>query len=462
MPALNSTVLKSTMLKSKLQRLFCSTALSLRCAALVPGLLFPGLLVADAADCEAALVGPVLSGDGDPAYRPPGLRPVGPGYVDEEYILYCDSPDQAWRTVVNVRRPADLGSQRSRTVIVEPTHPGNIWPVTSTAAAYIEAAGHAAVAASSSAFAVDRLVRPANPERYADLDVPQGDTAESEILARLGTLIKTEGVAGIEASSVILGGYSNTAARVRTYIEQRHDSARMPDGSAIFDGYYPGQTAVGTAPTAIGNLDVPVVEIQGERELIAMFDRHEAGLTYRREDSDSYRLYEVPGMSHIDTSNVGRYTFPPAWCGIEEPAEIPLGYLWGNTLDLLVRWIELGETPPKAERIELQADGRTIARDEFGNARGGYPLVHIQVPVKQYLTVSENEPEFPSARCDMIGPQYYLSPEVLSKRYEDEDAYLSEFDQTLNFLVFEGWYLAPFVDELRGRSRGWAGRAFGQ
>ena len=45
--------------------------------------------------------------------------------------------------------------------------------------------------------------------------------------------------------------------------------------------------------------------------------------------------------------------------------------IWAIAFDNLVRWISKGVTPPRAPRIELEADGRTVKRDANGNALGG-------------------------------------------------------------------------------------------
>ena len=98
-------------------------------------------------------------------------------------------------------------------------------------------------------------------------------------------------IVGGPVRHAVLGGYSNTGPVVRQYIASKHEQARLAGDAPVFDGYFPVQTAVGSAPTAIPDLDVPVIEIQGESEVIRTFQRGFDHLGYRRPDSDSYRLY---------------------------------------------------------------------------------------------------------------------------------------------------------------------------
>ena len=74
-------------------------------------------------------------------------------------------------------------------------------------------------------------------------------------------------------------------------------------GKRVFDGFFPGQAAVGSSGGSpvgpIPDVGVPVVELQGERELLVTISVY-GSLGYRRPDSKTYRLYEVAGMSHIN------------------------------------------------------------------------------------------------------------------------------------------------------------------
>lgn len=473
--------------------------------------------------CVPHLEGPVPVPDSAERYRPPGAPPPPEGWVEEEYFVSCDALGDRYRTTLTVRRPTERaellppgppdlrstepgdrpaaepeaprrGEPEEGVVIVEPTHPGNIWPVLSTAREYLARAGHVQVAVSTTPSVVEGLVKPTDPDRYADLEVPDIEGIADEILAQVGLRLRLEGLPPIDAGTsddaddpgapddaddagassgaggagasagapadtpqsvghLILAGYSGTAAMVRSYIAARHEEARLPDGSPIYQGYFPGQTAVGTRPGPIPDLDVPVLEVQGEREIIATIDRNPEGLAYRRPDSEHYRLWEVPGMAHLDTRGTERGWETRA-CRIDELSRFPLAHVWDAALHRLVVWVRTGEPPPRAERIRLEPDGRTVARDRHGNALGGVPTPYLEVPVATYHTVSEPRPDAPSsARCDMVGPQHRFDRQTLRELYGDRESFLERFDRRLDELVAEGWYLAYRADELRREAR---------
>ncbi len=295
---------------------------------------------------------------------------------------------------------------------------------------------------------VNRLVKPANRERYESLSVLNSERMEGEILHQLATALKQGALGFAESNTVILAGYSNTAARVRMYI----DYSRHRYADAV-DGYLIGQTAVGSFPHALPDLEVPIVELQGEREVISTLNRNPDGLTYRRPDSDTFRLYEVPGMAHLDTSDPKRLSFPPSICGIESVSSFPLRHVWANAMDLLVKWVTRGEPAPHAPLIMLNEDGNTIKRDEYGNAMGGVPSPHIRVPTANFRTTSKRNPDYPRARCDMIGPQFDFGTDKLESLYGSHPRYMKKFRRSLDRSIKEGWYLQMYRNDALEKAR---------
>ena len=65
---------------------------------------------------------------------------------------------------------------------------------------------------------------------------------------------------------------------------------------------------------------MPVVELQGERELLVTVAVY-GSLGYRRRDSSTYRLYEVAGMSHVN--NEPDIDFPAVNVSISQPGAAP-------------------------------------------------------------------------------------------------------------------------------------------
>ena len=176
-----------------------------------------------------------------------------------------------------------------------------------------------------------------NATRYAALDwpympfVPGGNNAVYEgitfdIAAQIGALFKDNGPASpthdLNVERVFEAGFSQDGAFTFTQAETFHALDRMPGGGPIYDGYVPGGTrgssSVNFGLTPAGTLppcdprvqmqprDVPVIHIDTETE-VAIGVLVPNGLAYRRDDSDarddSYRLWEVPGSSHVSNDH---------------------------------------------------------------------------------------------------------------------------------------------------------------
>lgn len=376
--------------------------------------------------------------------------PLPAGYVEQELILETFiSSGGAFRTLANVRRPADP-KRASGVVLVEPWHPGDLWPVQSTTQAYLARSGITTVVVATSP-TVQKILKRADAQRYGDLDIPEG--TETEILTQTEYLLKNGSIPGVKPKKVILAGYSNTAAVVRAYLAAAYPEAQLPN-KRLYDGYLVGQTAVGTKPVAIRDVGVPVIEIEGESELIRTFARGGQAVGYRREDSATYRLYEVPGLSHLASRDEGRGD-PIRWaCAHPQRSQYPHRETWSAILNLLVRWVADGRSAPHASRIETTDAGRTIVRDAFGNARGGVRATVLEAPTAAIMPVGENAPADPkAARCDMVGWQAPLSAAQLTTLYGDHDGYVKKVDASAASLVKDGWLLSEDAERLKAEAR---------
>ena len=233
---------------------------------------------------------------------------------------------------------------------------------------------------------------------------------------------------------------------VRDFILNAHDQTRLADGRPVYDGYFPVQTAVGSAPSPIPDLDVPVLEVMGESEVIRTFQRGFDELGYRRPDSGSYRLYEVAGQPHL-TSRPPALAVPYI-CVEPVRSMFPQRHLWSMALANLLNWVDSGAEPPTAERIQLAPDGRTIVRDEHGNAIGGVRSTYLDVPIATYGAVSTNAPETPpGSRCDFLGFQVDFTHEKLGGLYGTHGRYVRAVSDRLHDLVRDNLYLSRDAQE---------------
>jgi hypothetical protein len=385
-----------------------------------------------------------------PESRPYVKAPLPAGYTEDEVAVETlVSSGGQFRTVLDIRRPADPKAA-SGVVIVEPWHPGDLWPVQSTAQAYLARSGIVSIVVATSP-TVQKILQRADPKRYADVDIAEG--TETEILTQTVYLLKNGSIPGVKARKVILAGYSNTAAVVRAYLAAAYPEGQLPN-KRLYDGYLVGQTAVGTKPVAIRDVGVPVIEIEGESELIRTFARGGDAVGYRRDDSATYRLYEVPGLSHLASRDEGQGD-PIRWrCVHPERSQYPHRETWSAIVNLLVRWVADGKAAPHAPRIETTDGGRTIQRDAFGNAKGGVRSTVLEAPVAAIMPVGENAPADPkAARCDMVGWQTPLSPAQLAGLYADHAAYAKKVDASAAALVQAGWLLPEDAERLRAEAK---------
>jgi len=382
--------------------------------------------------------------------RPYAKAPLPAGYVEDEVAVETlVSSGGQFRTVLNIRRPADP-KQASGVVIVEPWHPGDLWPVQSTTQAYLARSGIVSIVVATSP-TVQKILQRADPKRYADVDIPEG--TETEILTQTDYLLKNGSIPGVKPRKVILAGYSNTAAMVRAYLAAAYPEGQLAN-KRLYDGYLVGQTAVGTKPVAIRDVGAPVIEIEGESELIRTFARGGERVGYRREDGPDYRLYEVPGLSHLASRDEGQGV-PIRWrCVHPERSQYPHRETWSAILNLLVRWVADGKAAPHAPRIETSDGGRTIVRDAFGNAKGGVRSTVLEAPTAAIMPVGENAPADPkTARCDMVGWQTALPASQLIARYPDHAAYVKKVDASAAALVKDGWLLPEDAERLKADAR---------
>jgi hypothetical protein len=300
------------------------------------------------------------------------------------------------------------------------------------------------------------MIKNSNAERYNSLTLP-GSGLNPGILAQTVAMLRRSSpdvaLSEYRVRKVIFAGYSGDGAAVREYIEKHHKDTLLPDGRPVFDGYFVAGTAVGSAPKPIPDIDLPVIEIMNENEMIRSFQRGSGSLAYRREDGKLYRLYEIPGAGHIITrrregsEGAGDYS-----ACVERPlSQFPMDHLYNNALHRLVEWVGKGAEPPRADRIKYLADGKTIDRDEHGNARGGVRSTYLDVPIATYNVISTKDPQRArsSTRCEMIAHAVPFDRAKLERLYKNKAGYARQVERRVSELVRGGWYLEADAKEIR-------------
>ena len=123
------------------------------------------------------------AGGGSQRFVPTGHAPATVedfDYVEEEWFASGKAEGHPYTTSLTVRRPRDP-SRFSGVVVVEPVHAASAAPIWIYTSTYQMRSGHGWVAVCSQKSVLDNFVKPANPERYADLEI-WSDTPPPEIV----------------------------------------------------------------------------------------------------------------------------------------------------------------------------------------------------------------------------------------------------------------------------------------
>jgi hypothetical protein len=260
---------------------------------------------------------------------------------------------------------------------------------------------------------------------------------------------------GLTVKRVILGGCSEQGVIIRQYMRDGHPTYRTAKGTAIYDGYFPACVADWPEPSILvngqplknftpGPIEVPVINLAGQQEVESW---PEFGRQFRRADSDApsdkYRIYEIAGMGH----GVSRSR---ATCGAgQQASRFPGHHASANALDKLIKWVDQGIAPPRAERLTTANPRGPLVKDAHGNALGGVRSVAVDVPLAAFFT------------CVSLGTyEVPFSSEKVSPLYPTRADYLAAVNRRIEALTLDGWLLPADAEEVRSEavetSRSWA------
>jgi hypothetical protein len=404
-----------------------------------------------------------------------------------------------YTTRMLVKRPIDP-RRFSGTVIIEPFNPSsgydiaNVWD---RSWPYFVRQGDVFVGWTSRYQPILAL-KQFEPRRYARLTWGDNSAIDDgitfDVAAQIGALFKLNGsgspLRGLTVRHVFEAGFSQDGGFAFTQADVFNAIDRLPDGGPVYDGYVPGGTVgpsdINFGLTAAGSLapsdprnrmqprDSPVIQINTETEAV-LFGGATA-LAYRRPDSnardDRYRLWEVPGASHIsndldssptteerDLAEIERTplnALPATGCahqeyrsgpwvgvdGVVDPNPYPFGYVADAAFADLTKWLDDGTAPPRAARIQVTPAG-TTTRDRFGNGVGGLRTPFVDVPAATYspTDATAHDTEL-SGLCPLIGFSTPFSQATLRALYPSHADYLARVTRETNELVREGFWVA--------------------
>jgi hypothetical protein len=414
------------------------------------------MLPADPVAAPLAAASAAVSGPGELF---PSLMPLPRGddlahfrYETREYFVSGTANGRPYRTRMVVRMPADA-TRFSGVVLAESMHPsGNAWMFHFTHT-YTMTSGHAGVEILTS----DPMpFVEFNPARYGEIRVAPDQAPE--ILAQAGALLRSarsdNPLGGTRVRRLILAGTSASAGVLINYLPA-HTVLRLADLKPIYDGFLPTSNG-----TNIRQVDVPMIQVPTTTEAAR-------GVVPTRQDGDApgdqFRVYEFPGMPHLDSRHVA--AFQPNPC--KHPVTLfPMGAYMSVALHHLVEWVDKGIAPPRADRILVDRntfeDGSLMALDEHGNPRGGIRSPYVDVPAVSYgfpnvgaVPPTPNTVPWVALRgetgidqlCRNLGYEIAMAPEKLRQMHGSTQNYVSKVRQRVDDLTRAGWSL-PLYREL--------------
>lgn len=360
----------------------------------------------------------------------------------------------------------------------------------------------------TSRFGTIATLKSFNPTRYAPLTWGQNSAVSDgitfDIAAQMGALFKENGpgspLSGLKVRHVFESGFSQDGGFTFTQADVFNAVERLPDGSAAYDGYVPGGTTgpsnidfgltpagalpVGDPRVQMQPRDVPVIHVNTETEEaleLAFF----GALPYRRPDGDTptdrYRLWEVPGASHVSNDldvpvitlqaslaellGIPVADLPPVGCthqqfilgpstgvpGVVDPNTYPFSNVVNAAFVDLANWVDFNTPPPHADRIALTSTTPpTIARDSFGNALGGVRTPFVDVPMATYFpTDTVAHVTTFSGFCVLYGYNVPFSDATLDSLYRNHGDYVSQVAGESNRLTRQGFWLAPDANAVK-------------
>ncbi|WP_203918892.1 alpha/beta hydrolase domain-containing protein [Rugosimonospora africana] len=444
----------------------------------------PTVLRAEAVP-DPLVTGPVSGGSGRPVTSSP--VPLGPsGYVEQEWFLsgtatgytqagnwgsdgrWAVQPAEqaAYRTRILVRRPADPARFNGTVVVEWLDLPGaqdgvDLDPDFLYEHAELLRAGYAWVGVSAQEQGVSSL-RSLDPDRYGTLNHP-GDTFSYSIFSQATQALRHprggDPLGGLRPSAFIADGYSGSSARMVTYTNAIQPIDHLFNGVLIHSRWARSAPISQTpqaqqpAPPIVEtrtDLRAPVLTVETESEILQTYSLHPMLNYYPATQADSrgFRLWEVPGTSHVDAGldallakETGSPVTPcalPANDGQEEA-------VMDAALARLNRWVRTGTAAPRAPRIRVGADASAIARDGYGNALGGVRTPSLQAPTST-LTGAGNTGASP--QCEIEGTTTPFTGAQLRALYPTHTAYVAAVTRAADRDVAAGFLLPLDAAEL--------------
>jgi hypothetical protein len=287
---------------------------------------------------------------------------------------------------------------------------------------------------------------------------------------------------GLEPHHVVAAGESQSAACLVTYINAVDPHARVFDGFFVHGRPGLGVTIDGVFTPSARSLEmsevtraiagggerirddvvVPVLVFESETDVILL-----GGGKADQPDTDHVRVWELAGAAHADTYIVsaGRHddgtTSPARLAELLRPtSDLMIGktgspinagpqqhYVGQAALSQLIRWVVEGTPPPRAPRLELNAEGDGFRLDAHGNALGGIRTPWVDVPTAILSGLGQTGEMF----ALLFGRTVPFDGATLSALYPGGSSeYLEQFGTALDAAIAGGFILGEDRAEILG------------
>jgi hypothetical protein len=432
-----------------------------------------------------AVTGPITGGTHGRPFTSSPIPLAAAGYVEQEYFIRGTATGYApvgtwgsdgrwavrpaetapYETRILVRRPANP-ARFNGTVIVEWLNVSfnvDIDPDFLYANQELLRAGYAWVGVSAQQLGVEGPdgLKNWDPARYGALNHP-GDTFSYSIFSQAAAALVRphpgpDPLGPLHPKALIADGESQSAVRMITYANaiQPLDHlfngflihSRGATGAPISQAPQPGYQPPATAFTRT-DLGVPVLTVETETDIINL-----GYYPATQPDSRWFRLWEVPGTSHVTLAELGLSasevlrdipSYPQGTCQYQ-PNDGPEQYVLNAAVYQLTRWVRTGLPAPSAPRVEV-SNGNYV-RDAYGNVLGGLRTPAVDAPTET-LTGGGNSGT--SLVCFLLGTATPLSADQLAKLYPLHSDYTAAVERSAADDVAAGFLLpadALTIDE---------------
>ena len=411
------------------------------------------------------------------------LLPLPEGWIEEEFFYegVAQTPEEMaagtpgttpYRSRIMVRRPTDPAAFNG-TVIVDwnnvtvPQDRDVAWhPLYHT----LLARGYAYVSVAAQRLSIEAsplALKQYDPVRYGSLSHP-GDDYSFDIFSQAAEAVLTEQVMGElrpHVTTRLAMGASQSGGRLKTYINEVHEHAR------VFDGFQPQISG----PSGVRRDLAPIVWVNSGGEA----DDEDT----TPPDSELFRLWEIAGTAHtshgssqlmndnlvwnhsngqsgpkeeahdIEDSFAWGYQLDPGECARENYSVA--GLTWSAALVALDTWVKTGEAPAPMPRLTRDENGRVY--DEHGNMAGGVRAPYLDVPLGTYY--GGDVPDGSLDPCANVGGRMALSGYTrmfsaakLDTLYESAEDYVARLDAAIDDALAKGFILPEGAAEMRERA----------